>query len=529
MADKHIYDPANPASAHEPVAKTLVKKMAELGTHKLVGFDSATIVCGSCRKPSSVGTLLLRERASGEAKMASSEWRVLDRTAPRLHLCVKCAAEKLLAKDEGDLLKRAKLMQDNIDRASSKKVEAQLDKAADALERKVNRTASYKQRNKVVDQRLADEYVRLRQEFAEHGFELPYSLERLKKSRLPVKESWVDRENIIYEVGREKVKDLEHLNVQDITGIRMDQYTKTPSSDRVGTRNIVHVYNEATPEEKAYWGKWYDYAQANIVRLTKKLFKQGFFGDRAEPKDVADSVEFDLVAYTIAAFSPGVFWDDNLRAATAFFKRYMEGYRCTCEGETERNACACMPNLPTKNRSAIKDCCVLFDDYFAGRPVSIVPPAGPKVGAFFRSIAKPKETRRDIVLDGHAINLWRGNKKRIEAASATPPQRAAAVEDYQTAGNVKLHVDPQSVQSTTWYIWKQGVDIQSAKDEPEEVAAEEAEFAEKVDEEAAKAEAKVKPGKAKGKRTAATEKKLRDIETKAALSKATKTDLLEKE
>ena len=35
---------------------------------------------------------------------------------------------------------------------------------------------------------------------------------------------------------------------------------------------------------------------------------------------------------------------------------------------------------------------------------------GPKVTVFFYSLLDPKKVERDLVLDGHAINVWRGVK-----------------------------------------------------------------------------------------------------------------------
>jgi hypothetical protein len=59
-----------------------------------------------------------------------------------------------------------------------------------------------------------------------------------------------------------------------------------------------------------------------------------------------------------------------------------------------------------------------------------------------------------MVLDGHAINIWKGEKIRLKGLSTpTGKERTAMIQDYHTAAE-QLGVPVQAVQAVTWYIWK---------------------------------------------------------------------------
>ncbi len=177
-----------------------------------------------------------------------------------------------------------------------------------------------------------------------------------------------------------------------------------------GVENIKKVYNEATPAEKEYWGKWYHYAQADVQELAQTY-----------------QIPFPVMAAVVAALSPGNKWTSNLLAAERFL--------------TNDPKIPAYPNAVNKAREILT----------AGDPSLLT---GPKVSVFFRSLVEPRALEHEMVLDGHAINIWRGAKQALKGLDKpTAAQRAQMIEDYRQAAR-ELGVPVQSVQATTWFIWR---------------------------------------------------------------------------
>lgn len=177
-----------------------------------------------------------------------------------------------------------------------------------------------------------------------------------------------------------------------------------------GVENIKKVYNEATPEEKDYWGKWYHYAQADVQELAATY-----------------NVPFLVMAACVAALSPGNKWASNLLAADRFF--------------TGNPKIPAYPNAVAKARQILD----------AQNPALLT---GPKVSVFYRSLVEPRALEHDMVLDGHAINIWRGEKRPLKGlGKPTAAERKQMIDDYHQAAQ-ELGVPVQAVQATTWYIYK---------------------------------------------------------------------------
>lgn len=103
----------------------------------------------------------------------------------------------------------------------------------------------------------------------------------------------------------------------------------------------------------------------------------------------------------------------------------------------------------------------------AGRMLLVSPVTGLKVAAFYRSILEGP-TSEEIVLDGHAQNLWRGRPAPLdESSSATPgPERQRMEDDYRKAAakfrykgtdGRYYRLTPQQVQAVTWTVWRNAV------------------------------------------------------------------------
>jgi hypothetical protein len=191
------------------------------------------------------------------------------------------------------------------------------------------------------------------------------------------------------------------------SGLSVDQLGLKPHG---GVENIIKVYNQATPEEKDYWGRWYHNAKSDVEDLARQF-----------------NLPFPVVAGIVAVLSPGNKWSMNLLAAQKLL-----------QGQTKINA------YPRQAQRAQR----ILETGDTGLV------SGPKVTVFFNSLMNPKLVEKDMVLDGHAINIWRGEKVTLKGLS-TPnaKERALMIQDYQMAAN-ELGVPVQAVQAVTWYIWK---------------------------------------------------------------------------
>lgn len=191
------------------------------------------------------------------------------------------------------------------------------------------------------------------------------------------------------------------------SGLSIDQLGLKPHG---GVFNIVTVYNQATPEEKEYWGRWYHNAKSDVEDLAKQY-----------------NLPFPVTAAIVAVLSPGNRWNGNLIAAERLIS-----------GSSRINS---YPRQIQRAKNILQT-----------GDVGLV--TGPKVTVFFNSLMNPKKVEKDMVLDGHAINIWRGEKRNVKG-TATPvgKKRDAMIQDYQTAAE-QLGVPVQAVQAVTWYIWK---------------------------------------------------------------------------
>ena len=107
-------------------------------------------------------------------------------------------------------------------------------------------------------------------------------------------------------------------------------------------------------------------------------------------------------------------------------------------------------------------------DPTAGGFVMESPVSGPKVTPFYRSLldAPSAAKRGDVVLDGHAINIWRGAPQPLDSAYAgsSDALKDRMREDYRRAAKkwnkserakqLGLELSPQAVQGITWSVWR---------------------------------------------------------------------------
>lgn len=181
-----------------------------------------------------------------------------------------------------------------------------------------------------------------------------------------------------------------------------------------GYENIMKVLRAATPAEIDYWGRWYHNAKADVQELATKY-----------------NVPFGVMAAVVAVLSPGNKWHLNLMAAERVLQK--------------------APKINAYTNNIIKARKILE----TGETKWVT---GPKVSVFLRSLIDPDIVKDDLVLDGHAINIWRGRKIPLNSmAMPNKKERQQMLDDYKRAAK-DFGTSVQAVQAITWYIWKYTVD-----------------------------------------------------------------------
>ena len=210
----------------------------------------------------------------------------------------------------------------------------------------------------------------------------------------PENEPYPNTQQVLPELKREAPKTPEQLGIEPNAGVE----------------NILRVYREATPEEAEYWGRWYRHAGDDVLAMAEHY-----------------GLPFEQVAAVVAALSPGNKWAANLRAADDVLS-----------GNDRTNA---YPNNLVKARHILET-----------GDVDVI--RTPKVWVFYQSLLDPDLAAQDMVLDGHAINIWRGQKVPLKGlVGPNETERRAMLDDYKRAAAI-LGVPVQAVQAVTWYIWK---------------------------------------------------------------------------
>lgn len=269
-----------------------------------------------------------------------------------------------------------------------------------------------------------------------------------------------------------------------------------PDTVENGQHNILAVYDAATPEEQEFWGRWYEHAHDDVQDLARQF-------DRP----------FGLVAGVVAIMSPGNTWPMNLRAARNTLEladnllgdqdrqdierrlaaikttirqydeefqqlrrvlkvgtpdeqvaarvrmrelvhqvedaRKQSGEQVKRYGELARRSGVSINSYPVNIRKAL----AVLESGELRRYVT-----GPKVTAFLKALLEPKSVSRDMVLDGHAIMIYRGTKRPIaEAGQPAGAQRARMLAAYEQAAHAR-GITTRALQATTWFIWKAAYD-----------------------------------------------------------------------
>lgn len=186
-----------------------------------------------------------------------------------------------------------------------------------------------------------------------------------------------------------------------------------------GLQNILNVYAQATEEERDYWGRWYHDASGTVQQMAEQ-----------------HGLPLTVVAGVVAVLSPGNKWWMNVRVADKLIFFW------------ENDALRIMGPLSAYPLNVKKALAILEK----GDPEGMI--NSPKVSVFYNSLVDPAGVEHDLVLDGHALNIWRGDKVNLkQAINPSPKLREQIVGDYKKAAK-QLGITVQALQATTWYIWK---------------------------------------------------------------------------
>jgi hypothetical protein len=189
-----------------------------------------------------------------------------------------------------------------------------------------------------------------------------------------------------------------------------------------GYHNILAVLKKATKEEIDYWSNWYQHANGHVQEIATQY-----------------DVPLEVAAAVCAVLSPNLGWKMNLMAARRVMDNWM--HKGGAEGYKWHDS---IPAYKTNVNKA----------YYILKTGDVSAVNGPKVTVFFQSLLDPDKLERDLVLDGHAINVWRGIKTALKNLKGpTKNEREAIIYDYRKVADI-VGLTPQQVQAVTWFIWK---------------------------------------------------------------------------
>ena len=283
-----------------------------------------------------------------------------------------------------------------------------------------------------------------------------------------------------------------------VDGKVVEEERRIPVTPKGGVANIVNTVRSMRGPELEYWAKWYGFAQSVAKELA-----------------LAYKLPLEVVAGVIAVLSPGSKWHGNIQAAKAVLawwdQRERQGpwadkslsgvgrfrfgqrgrpttyvwddlkvrkdapkktkdladFRAPLKNPMSHNLPlgAYGPSVPSYGEN-IRKALGILDAWVAGDanpgPKFINQKSSPKVWAFFNSIVDPGFAENELVLDGHAINIWRGKKVPLKGISQpSESERAQMLTDYATAAKI-LGIPVQAVQAATWWAWKYGTPITEA-------------------------------------------------------------------
>lgn len=188
---------------------------------------------------------------------------------------------------------------------------------------------------------------------------------------------------------------------------------KTTRRFRNAIKNILTIYNQATPEELQGGLGWYQEAKDFAQDCSQKF---GF--------------PLEVVAAIISALSPATDWEIN-KADTLRVLENNTTHRYATYGQNVRKAFEIRNNPDLWSELGT---CFPSDKTFN----------------FFHNICQP-EANVHVTIDRHALSVALGQTR--EDKTVTRVEYRELSRHYKTAAK-RLNVLPQQVQAVTWVVWR---------------------------------------------------------------------------
>lgn len=181
-------------------------------------------------------------------------------------------------------------------------------------------------------------------------------------------------------------------------------------------RNILATYYLATAQETEYGMDWYMIASNIATRIS-----------------AGTGVDKSTVAAVISALSPSNKWEKNILDAEALIQVYlangsMDDVKVSTYGQNKSKAWRLLKGSDPEKE---------FGN-------------APKTYAFWKLIADWMDHQNAVVVDGHAKNIWGGERMALKKTkSMTKNQYNAVAEDYRIAAE-QVGIFPHQMQAITW-------------------------------------------------------------------------------
>ena len=186
-------------------------------------------------------------------------------------------------------------------------------------------------------------------------------------------------------------------------------------------KNILEVYNRATPEDIASGLEWYDRAKRYAKAISNKYF-----------------IHTHTVIGVMAALSPNNRWERNVKDAERMCQAWVNG-----EDLTDFKV-SCYNTMKAKAWSILEDDLTDDDDILTRLN-------GQKIRSFYSNIRGLDE----VTIDGHALNIALGIRQGLttDKTNMTKKVYRERQKDYVAAAK-RIGRKPHELQAITWTTWK---------------------------------------------------------------------------
>jgi len=187
------------------------------------------------------------------------------------------------------------------------------------------------------------------------------------------------------------------------------------------TRNILKVYDQATPEEIQAGIRWYDDARKACQRIADTY-----------------GLSLDTVTGVVAALSPNNKWARNIKDAETLIQVYLAG-------KPVEDAVVCTYKAMRKKAWDI------LTEELSDRPRLLAILNGQKIKTFAQCILG-EDT---CVIDGHAYNIAHNKRVGLTDGSINIGVKMYRELQYRYGRAAKLrNLQPYEMQAITWTTWR---------------------------------------------------------------------------